>query len=173
MGYVLDLCSKQCWVQRCFCYCRVKSFFASQPTSPHHWAGWGCTRSWEGTHQGQLAPADQREIPDHMASCSAHKKWRKKKEGRKVHCDVICLLKSPLGVMECCFLVRLNTCPPMESVEWILSFAFPAHAACALPVKLSVSSHKFFSFLLFWSSPPFQCEGSEWAFMWGLIAGRD
>lgn len=32
--------------------------------------GWGCTRSWEGTWLGQLTP-DQRDIPLHMAPCSA------------------------------------------------------------------------------------------------------
>jgi len=35
--------------------------------------GWRCTRSWEGTQLGQLSPADQRDIPDHMASRSAIK----------------------------------------------------------------------------------------------------
>ncbi|XP_064295936.1 dymeclin-like isoform X2 [Phalacrocorax carbo] len=33
----------------------------------------GCTRSWEGTQPGQLTPADQRDIPYHMTSCSVNK----------------------------------------------------------------------------------------------------
>jgi len=30
---------------------------------PHQWAGWACTRGWEGTQMGQLTPTDQRDIP--------------------------------------------------------------------------------------------------------------
>uniref|UniRef100_A0A8B9YXA4 non-specific serine/threonine protein kinase n=1 Tax=Buteo japonicus TaxID=224669 RepID=A0A8B9YXA4_9AVES len=41
-------------------------------TPPHQQVGWGCTRSWERTQLGQLTPNDQRDIPDHMTSCSFH-----------------------------------------------------------------------------------------------------
>ena len=50
-------------------------------TPPHQWAGWRCTRRWEGTQPGQLTPADQRDIPYHMASCSAYKAGGKRRRG--------------------------------------------------------------------------------------------
>jgi len=46
-------------------------------TLPRQQAEGGCTRSWEGTEQGQLTPADQRDIPDQVM-CSAIKTGRKK-----------------------------------------------------------------------------------------------
>jgi len=62
-------------------------------TLPHRQAGWGCTRTWEGTEPGQLTPKDQRDIPYHMMSCPAIKRGQKKKEGGDVWSDGICLLK--------------------------------------------------------------------------------
>jgi len=42
----------------------------------------GRTRSWKGTQPGLLTPADQRDIPYHMTSCSAIKAGgRRRKEG--------------------------------------------------------------------------------------------
>ncbi|XP_066841481.1 uncharacterized protein [Anser cygnoides] len=32
-------------------------------------AGWGCSRSWEGTDPGQLTQTGQRGIPYHLTSC--------------------------------------------------------------------------------------------------------
>lgn len=40
-------------------------------TPAHQRAGWGCMGNWEETQLGQLIPVDQRDIPYHMASCSA------------------------------------------------------------------------------------------------------
>lgn len=48
---------------------------------PHQRVGWGCMRSWEGTHPGQLTPKggqkgqrpDKRDAPYFIASCSAYK----------------------------------------------------------------------------------------------------
>jgi len=49
-------------------------------TPPLQGAGWGYTRGWEGTRPGELTPTDQRDIPCHMASCSACKAEGKKEE---------------------------------------------------------------------------------------------
>jgi len=43
------------------------------PTPPHQQLGWGCTRTWEGTQLGYLTPADEKDIPHHVRSCSAIK----------------------------------------------------------------------------------------------------
>lgn len=64
-------------------YTESRSFLLLTP--PHQRGGWGCTRSWEGTQLGQLTPADQRDIPDHMASCSAHKSGEE--EGKGSHLE--------------------------------------------------------------------------------------
>ena len=40
---------------------RAKGFAGPHPT--HQPAGWGGTRSWEGTQPGQLTPADPRGMP--------------------------------------------------------------------------------------------------------------
>jgi len=57
---------------------------------PQRRAGWGCTRSWEGTQPGQLIAPDQRVIPCHMTSCSAMKLGGKSVGGL--------LLRSWLGI---------------------------------------------------------------------------
>ena len=48
---------------------------------PHQRAGWGGTRSWEGTQPGQLTPTDPREIPHHTTSCSACKAGGRRRKG--------------------------------------------------------------------------------------------
>ena len=44
------------------------------------WVG-GSTRIWEGTQVGQLTPTDQRDILDHMASCSTYKAGGRRRKG--------------------------------------------------------------------------------------------
>ena len=53
-------------------------------TPPHQRGGWGCARSWEGTQLGRLTPADQRDVPYHMMSCSIYKLGEKLARG---HCS--------------------------------------------------------------------------------------
>jgi len=67
--------------------------------------GLGCTRSWEGTQLGQLTPADRRDIPHRMTSCSAYKSGEGEGTGggEDVQSDGVCLPRSPLHVMELCF----------------------------------------------------------------------
>lgn len=78
-GFVL----KQCWQHRTLqillsrAY-TVKAFAASYITCQQ--VSWRWARSWKGTQLGRLTPADQRDIPDHMTSCTTIKgAW---KEGR-------------------------------------------------------------------------------------------
>lgn len=75
----------------------------SRLLTPLHQQGvWGWTRICEGIHLGQLTPSDQRDIPDHIASCSAYKTG---KEGWRedVQSKVVFFPKTPLSVMEPCF----------------------------------------------------------------------
>ena len=65
--------------------------------------GWKCTKRWEGTQPGQLATADQRDIPYHTASYSAIKAGGKRRKGGDIQSDSQCL-SSPLSVMSCAFL---------------------------------------------------------------------
>lgn len=45
-------------------------------------AGWGCTRSREGTQPGKGTHTDQRDVPCHVVSCSAIKVGgRRRKRG--------------------------------------------------------------------------------------------
>lgn len=83
-------------------------------TLPWQWAGWGCTRSWEGIQQGQLTPTDQRDIPHHTALCSAIKAGRKKG-------DRVCLLKYLLHMMEPAFLEMAKRLPAF----FCTAFALP------------------------------------------------
>jgi len=71
---------------------------------PLQQAGWGCTRSWEGTPPGQLTPADQRDVAYCTTPCSAYKAGgRRKKKVEDIWSDGVCLPKKPLRVMETCF----------------------------------------------------------------------
>ena len=79
-------CFSSCWAvlnqsQGLFCF------------SSHQWGGWGCTRGWEGTQPGQLTPTDQRDIPDHVVSCSAYKAGGRRRRGVDVQSDGVCLPK--------------------------------------------------------------------------------
>lgn len=42
-------------------------------TLPQKEGGWGSARTWQGTQLGQLTLIDQRDIPEHMETCSAYK----------------------------------------------------------------------------------------------------
>jgi len=50
-------------------------------TLPHQQVGWGWARNWERAQLGQLTPADQTDIPDHIMSCSELKGGGKNEEG--------------------------------------------------------------------------------------------
>lgn len=96
-------------------------------SSHHQRAGWGCTRSWEGT---QLMLAEQRDIADHMMPSSAYKA---EGGGRKELClpaqvittrDVallswrqlsICLLMGSEGIPCCALLAPLPFAVPVFS----------------------------------------------------------
>ena len=62
-------------------------------TPPHQRAGWGCTRSWEGTQLGQLTPTDQRDVPHHMASHSAYRAGGRRRKWGHIQSDGVCLPK--------------------------------------------------------------------------------
>lgn len=61
---------------------------ASRPflllTSVQQWQGCECRRGWEGMQLEQLIPADPRDMPQHMVSCSAYRAGarRRKRWGR-------------------------------------------------------------------------------------------
>lgn len=46
------------------------------------------TRTGEETQSGQLTPADQRNIPDYMPSCSSRKAAGKKEKGGEIWSDI-------------------------------------------------------------------------------------
>jgi len=52
-------------------YTESRPFLLLAP--PCKWVGWGCTKGWERTQQGQLTSAGQRDIPYHVMALSAHK----------------------------------------------------------------------------------------------------
>lgn len=57
------------------------------PPLPLQRVDWEHARMWEGKKPGWLAQTVQRDIPNHMMSCSAPKAWGKEKEG-----GYLCLL---------------------------------------------------------------------------------
>ena len=142
-------------------------------TPPHQWAGWGCTRSWEGTQPGQLTPTDQRDIPHHMTYCAQHVKLEEE-EGKGGRLEWWRLSSQVTVTRDGALLSwgRLNTCLLMGSGEWIPCFALLACTAFALPIKLSLSQSM--SFLTFFTLPilsPIPPRASERAAVWCLAAG--
>lgn len=127
------------------------------------WQGsWGCKRGWEETQPGQVTQTDQRDIPDHMASCSGHK-------GRGAFGVMSPFLPSLTKYYVWWTLLSWrwpNICLPMGSTEWILCFALPMCMAFAFPVQLSSSQPT--GFLAFILLICFHCEklGGAW-----LLAG--
>lgn len=63
---------------------------------------------------GQLTQDDQRDIPDHMALCSAIKTGGKKMEAGDIGNDGVCLLKKQLHVMSPAFLEMAEKLPANE-----------------------------------------------------------
>jgi len=66
------------------------SFYVEMPTQvipftlftlSHQQVGWGCTRSWEGTHPVQMTPTDQRDVPHHVMSHLAIKSGGRSRKG--------------------------------------------------------------------------------------------
>ena len=74
-GAMFWICAENSVGKTRFSYCWAVSRPFLPLRLPCQRAGWGCTRSWEGTQPGHLTPADQREILCHMGSCSAIKRW--------------------------------------------------------------------------------------------------
>jgi len=136
---------------------------------PHQRAGWGCTRSWEGTQLGQLTPAGQRYIPHHMTSCSAIKAGgRRRKGGRlQLRCLAFQITVARDGGLLSWGL--LNTCLSMGSSEWIPYSALFAHAALIHLLNCLYLNQQVLSVLPFFS-PPSHWEWSDRVVVWGLTA---
>jgi len=71
-----------------------KASSSSHPSPTSEQAG-GAQDAGRGTQPGQLAPADQRDIPDHMMSCSAIKSWGNKKKREDEGVFVVILFVFP------------------------------------------------------------------------------
>lgn len=88
--------------------------------------GCGCTRMWEETQPGQVTPTDQRDIPCHMAPCSAYKTGGRR---RKKGCSELWNLSSPVTVV--CDRALMNICLPVRRSEFfcfvcVSDFCFPS-----------------------------------------------
>ena len=140
--------------------------FSPHPTSEQ--AG-GVQGVGQGTQPGQLTPTDQRDIPDHMASCSAYKAGGRRKRGH----SELWHLPSQVTITRDGALLSwrwLNTCLPMGNSGWIPCFVLIVYVAFALPIKLPLSepmSFLTFTLLILSLIPP---GGSEWAAVCFLVA---
>lgn len=101
---------------------------------PCQWIGWGCTKSWEGTQPGQLAPAQKSNIPYQYGIVLSNKSWEAK--------------KWVMGNKKC-----LNICLPMASSKWITYFALLVCAALLCLLNCLYLNHKFSYFCSFSSLP--------------------
>ena len=126
VSYVLDLAR----IELIFFTVACDTYIASRPllclTAPCQWE---CTRGWEGAQLGQLTSTNQRNIPHHMALCSAMKAGGKR---MKVGHSELCHFSSQVNFMSDGDLLSwkwLNTCLPMRSSNGIPYFALLAHAA--------------------------------------------
>ena len=143
-------------IQGCFRYCwaaltQSQGLFCSPP---HQRAGWGCTRSWEGTQPGQLTPTAQRDIPYHRTPCSAYKAGGRRRKGGTLGVMAFCLPKQLLHAMEPCF-PRGGWTP---ACRWEAANEFLALLCLCAQLLLYLNclylNLRVFSLLLFWSSPP-------------------
>ena len=149
--------------QGCFLYCSYtepRPFLLLPP--PQQRAGWGGTRSWEGTQLGQLTPTDHRDIPDHMVSCAACKAGGRRRKGG---CSEWWRLSSQVAIRRDGALLSwrwLNTCLLMGSGKLIPCLALLACTAFALPIKLSLSQPMNFLTFTLPILSPILTQG-EWA----------
>ena len=131
-------------------------------TQPCQWVGWGCTRSWEGTHLEQLSLTDQRGVPYHMTSCSPIKlRVRDVGEGWPgllLHGDWLGI--GQLVVSNCFLLCYLF-------FFWDIFFPLLFFSPFTLKKLLNwlYLNPWVFALLPFWFSPPFRWVGG-WASSW-------
>lgn len=77
-----------------------RAFTASRPflflTSAHQWGGCECPRCWEGKQQEQLIPAEPRDMPQHMVSCSVYRAGarKRKKQGEGIFTVMVLVFPS-------------------------------------------------------------------------------
>lgn len=144
---------------RWFCYCWA-ALAQSRPFLLSHQSAvgsWGCTTPWEGTEPGQVTPAEQRDVPDHLPSCSAHRAGGKKRKGGCLERWHLCpqVTTKHNGALLCWTPALF-----MGSGEKIPWLALPVCAALLLPVTLSLPQFKRdFLHLLMQFSP--------WSHRWG------
>ena len=118
-------------------------------TPPHQRAGWGCTRSWEGTQLGQLTPTAQRDIPDHMTSCSAYKAGGRRGKAGTIGAMAFVFPSHRYAWWSPAFLEVAEHLPAngKRRMNSLFCFALLVRVAFALPIKLSLSQPT--SFLTF------------------------
>lgn len=130
----------------CFCYCwealkQSQGFSASHLIPPARKLGG--TRIWEGTWSGRLTTTDSRDIPYHIASCSAYKVGKSRK-GR--HSGWWCL-SSHVTIMYDRVLLSWGCLKlPVHGEWWVNFFDLLACVTFSLPIKLSLSV-RFYLFL--------------------------
>lgn len=131
---------------------RVNTISASHASSPRRSLGW--TRSWEETQLKYLIPTAQRDIPYHMASCSAfNAEEEEEQEGIGRHLEWWRLSWSPAlsGVAE-----------HLPAQGWNPCFALLVCALLLYLLNYLYFNSCIFSFLLF----PIQLRQSEPAVVW-------
>lgn len=133
--------------QTCFCCCwavftEPRPF--PLPTPPHQGGGWGSTRIWEGTQMGQLSPTDQKDIPDHKASCTVYKVGERRMEERKFGVIVFVFPGHCYMWWGPAFLEMAEHLPA-HGKQWTHSLAFyPCVCGFCLPyLSVFISTHMF------------------------------
>lgn len=123
---------------------RVLSCFSPQPTRKKGGS------AQEVVRPQHLTPLDQRNIPYRIVLCST---WEA--EGRGIRRDIqsrVCFPKSSLCMKEPCFQWMAEHLP-VHAKWWINSlFCFAYTCGCCFTFYWAcfISTHKFFSLLLFW-----------------------
>ena len=161
-------------IQGCFHYCWA-ALTQSQGlflfiTPPCQWAGWGCTRSQEGTQLGQLTPTDQRGIlgilHSYMKSCPAINLGGRLERG---HCS-----GTDWALVSWCW-TTVFICITCLFLSLLFSFSLQFVLVIISVTKLFLSQPRNFltftlSILLF--SHPAAGGGSKWAAEWCLVTSR-
>ena len=124
---------------------------------PCQQGGWGYTRSWEGTQPGQLTQVGQRDIPYHMASCSAMTAGAKKEEGGVVWCHIWSDSLIAFAVI-----VRFSCSDSLRILGWGFSNLLYLSICCS-ECTLFVCRHFYFQLLVYITHPDSVFTFSEFA----------
>lgn len=155
MGLVWICAEKRVDSTETFSFLLSRTYLVSRHlTTPHQGGDSEYTRSWGSTQPGQLTLIDQKDIPGHMASCSAYKARGGRRKRETLRMTVFIFPGHSYMWWSLAFLEVAEHLPPHGKWQMCSLFCFFICMAFILSIKLPLTQPtSFFTFMLLILSP--------------------